>query len=120
MSLSNDEETDRTYAVQFVLEVDDSAFADFVLDAVPGPETPGVDAAGHKTYVDETGLGNPVVGASVPFADRGDAESLYESVRELDGIDECTESGSLAIREHGGPAAERFEPPIVARTACPN
>lgn len=121
MSLSDTTGAERTptYAVQFVLEVDDRAFADVLLDAVPDAETAGVDPDGYRTYVDETALGNPAVGASIPYDDRSAAEALYESIRNVDGIAHCVESGTLAIREQAGDVEAGYEPRVVARTGYP-
>ncbi|NEU59186.1 hypothetical protein [Halorussus sp. MSC15.2] len=121
MSISSSPDPNRTttYAVQFVLEVDDRAFADTLLDAVPDRDAARIDAEGYKTYVDETALGNPAVGASVPFYDLTAAEALYVSLQEVDGLEHCVESGTLAIREHAGVIEKGHEPPVVARTAYP-
>ncbi|WP_327054005.1 hypothetical protein [Halomicrococcus gelatinilyticus] len=116
---STGEERTPTYAVQFVLEVDDRAFADALLDEVPDADAVGVEPDGHRTYVDETALGNPAVGASIPFDDRRAARSLYESVQDVDGMAHCVESGTLAIREYRGDVAAGYEPRVLARTGYP-
>lgn len=116
MSRSSSDDTDRIYSVQFILEVTDRAFAEFVLDALPDTETASVDVAGYKTYVDEAGLEQPAVGASIPFCDRAAAESLYGSIPDLDGFDQSVESGTLAIREQ---CQLRPESTVVTRIACP-
>lgn len=121
MSISSSPNSDRTptYPVQFVLEVDDQEFADVLLEAVPDRGASGIDTEGYKTYVDETALGNPAIGASIPFYDRAAAEALYESIQEIDGFVHCVESGTLAVRKHAGCIEKGYEPPIIARTACP-
>ena len=108
-----------TFAVQFVLEVENRAFAEQIQDQLPGPETTGVEAERYRSYVDLDGLDYPVVGASIPFYDRTVAVALYEAIPDCDGFEKSVRSGTLAVRARKGEHRSREDPVVVAVTQYP-
>lgn len=106
-----------TFAVQFVLEVENRAFAERIRARLPDPETAGVAAEGYRSYVDSDGLDHPVVGGSVPFYDENVAMALYAAIPDWDDFEESVRSGTMAIRARRGDPRE--DPVVVAASHYP-
>lgn len=108
-----------TFAVQLVLEVESRAFAEQIRARLPDEETTGVAADGYRSYVDSDGLDHPVVGASIPFADRNAAVALYAGIPEYDDFEKSVRSGTLAIRTRRADQPPRADPVVVAASHFP-
>lgn len=109
------------FAVEFVVEVEDRAVADLIRAPIPDPETPGVVAESHRSYVDTAGLAYPTVGGSVAFLDRRAADALYETVSARLAVEDRIRAGTLAVRRRvaGPPPDADFATVTVTMTRYP-
>ncbi|WP_135851311.1 hypothetical protein [Halorussus salinus] len=104
-----------TFAVEFVFEVENRTLAEELRDELPGPSASGVMAEGYRAYVDSAGLARPAVGASIRYADRGEAEELYDAIPDFEERAQAVR-GRISLRRFERGESSDAEPAVLART----